>query len=229
VAALRYQDFSLGVMNNPLFLGKQIPESVLNTSQIPITALTEAQLSLIHGKVDFFSFDPYSAQFVTSPPGGVDACAADPSNPLWPTCVVTTNVAANGWLIGQGSSVTYSFIDPQFVRSQLSYVWNTFRPSGVLIAEFGFPSYGDEDQILDVQRYDLLRTSYYQAYMTEVLKSIHLDGINVIGTLTWSFLETNEFGTYDDHYGLQTVNRTSFERTYKRSAFDYVEFFHQHS
>ncbi|KIJ35890.1 glycoside hydrolase family 1 protein [Sphaerobolus stellatus SS14] len=228
-AALRYQDFSLGVMNNPLFLGKQIPESVLNTSKIPITALTNAQLSLIHGKVDFFSFDPYSAQFVTSPPGGVDACAADPSNPLWPTCVVLTNVAADGWLIGQASSVTYSFIDPQFVRSQLSYVWNTFRPSGVLIAEFGFPSYGDEAQILDVQRYDLLRTNYYQAYMTEVLKSIHLDEVNVIGTLSWCFLETNEFGTYDDHYGLQTVNRTSFDRTYKRSAFDYVEFFHQHS
>ena len=41
--ALRYQDFSLGIMNNPLFLGIQIPDIVLNTNGIPIDSLTDAR------------------------------------------------------------------------------------------------------------------------------------------------------------------------------------------
>jgi hypothetical protein len=50
------------------------------------------------------------------------------------------------------SSVTYSFISPQYVRAQMNYIWNTFRLSGVLISEFGFPTYGDSLKPLDVQR-----------------------------------------------------------------------------
>lgn len=191
-ASLRYQDFSLGIMNNPLFLGKQIPQTVLNTTGIKIDPLTTAQLKLIANKIDFFSFDPYSAQYVSAPPGGIDACAADPTNALWPTCVVTTSDAANGWLIGDASSVAYSFIAPQYVRDQFKYVWDTFRPAGIVVAEFGFPTQGDQIKALDAQRYDLERTIYYQAFLTEMVKAVHLDGVNVMGALAWSFIETNE-------------------------------------
>lgn len=227
-AAYRYQDFDLGIMNNPLFLGKQIPETVLRTPGIKIDALSEEQLDLMNGRIDFFSFDPYSAQYVTAPAEGIDACAANSSNPLWPKCVVTTHIAADGWLIGDKSSVAYSYIAPQYVRAQMSFVWNTFRPNGVLVAEYGFPSIGDTLRSLDAQRYDLERTLYYQAFLTEVLKSIHHDGVNVMGALAWSIVETNEFGTFDHRYGLQTLNHSTFERTYKRSAFDYVDFFDGH-
>jgi beta-glucosidase/6-phospho-beta-glucosidase/beta-galactosidase len=129
-AALRYHDFSLGIMNNPLFLGTQIPDTVLNTTGIPIDPLTDAQIALIHGKFDFFSFYPYSAQYVSAPAEGIDACAANTTNPLWPTFVVNSNVDANGGLIGDASAVTYNFIEPQYVRAQMGYVWNTFRPTG---------------------------------------------------------------------------------------------------
>ncbi len=33
-----------------------------------------------------------------------------------------------------------------------------------------------------------------------------------------------EFGDYDSHYGVQTVNRTTQERRYKKSFFDLVDF-----
>ncbi|KAK3935345.1 beta-glucosidase [Diplogelasinospora grovesii] len=228
-AALRYQDFLLGIMANPLFLGKQIPETVLKTAGIKIDPISSKNLALISGKIDFFSIDPYSAQYVTAPKGGVSACAADPNNPLWPTCVETTNVASNGWLIGDASYVPFCFVAPQYVRYQLGYVWNTFKPKGgILVAEFGFPAMGDTYKDLDGQRYDLERTCYYQAFLNEVLKAVHEDGVRVVGTLAWSFIDTNEFGTFEARFGLQTVNHTTFERTYKRSVFDYVDFFHQH-
>jgi beta-glucosidase/6-phospho-beta-glucosidase/beta-galactosidase len=227
-ASLRYQDFSLGIMNNPLFLGTQIPSTVLSTTGIQIDRLSEAQIKLIHDKIDFFSFDPYSAQYVSAPPEGIDACAADPNNPLWPTCVVSSNIDAAGWQIGSASAVTYSFIAPQYVRAQMNYVWNTFRPAGVVISEYGFPTFGEYLETLDAQRYDLERSIYYQAFLTEVLRAVNEDGVNVMGALAWSFITTNEFGTFEDQYGLQTLNHTTFERTYKRSAFDYVDFFQRH-
>ena len=42
--------------------------------------------------------------------------------------------------------------------------------------------------------------------------------------------DNNEFGQYDQQYGLQLVNRTNgeFTRSYKRSIFDFVDFFHQY-
>jgi beta-glucosidase/6-phospho-beta-glucosidase/beta-galactosidase len=110
----------------------------------------------------------------------------------------------------------------------MSYVWNIFRPAGVLIAKFGFPKAGEYSEELDEQRYDLERLLYYRAVLAEVLRAVNQDGVNVMGALAWSFVQTNEFGTFDDHYGLQTVNRTTFERAYKRSAFDYMDFFHEH-
>lgn len=102
-AALRYQDFIVRLMGNPIFLGEQYPEEVLCTSGINLTALTDDELAYIKNTADFWSFDPYMAGFATSPPGGIDACASNTEDPLWPTCVVSTNVQSDGWLNGQGS------------------------------------------------------------------------------------------------------------------------------
>jgi hypothetical protein len=98
------------------------PWTVLSTKGVKIDPLSPAQLKIIAGKIDFFSFDPYSAQYVSAPPEGIEACAADPRNPLCPACVVNSNIDSTGWLIGDAASVTYSFIAPQ-------YVWNTFKVS----------------------------------------------------------------------------------------------------
>jgi hypothetical protein len=62
-------------------------------------------------------------------------------------------------------------------------VWNTFRPSGILISEFGFNPYMESEKKLVEQLYDLERTLYYQEFLRETLKPMHLDGVNVIGAL----------------------------------------------
>ncbi|KAK5699768.1 hypothetical protein LTR97_005899 [Elasticomyces elasticus] len=80
------------------------------------------------------------------------------------------------------------------------------------------------------QLYDLERTLYYQEFLRETLKAIYEDGVNVIGALAWSFVDNDEFTSYYQQYGLQHVNRTNgeFTRSYKRSMFDYVHFFHKY-
>jgi beta-glucosidase/6-phospho-beta-glucosidase/beta-galactosidase len=128
-AALRYQDYILGLFANPIFLGENYPEEVTSITGVNLTLLTDEELAYINGTSDVWSFDPYTTGFVTSPPGGIDACASNNSHPLWPTCVVNTNVQSDGWLNGQGS-YAYAYIAPQYVRQQLGYVWNVFKPKG---------------------------------------------------------------------------------------------------
>lgn len=249
--ASRYQDFILGVMGNPIFRGMNYPEVVLNTPNLNLTALTDEELGYINGTADFWAFDPYTSQFATSPPMGVEACAANSSDPLYPTCAVLTNVQSNGWLMGQPSNA-YSYVAPQYVRQQFGYVWNTFRPSGIMVtgkyikrlpmtsshsrtwadwrAEFGLPPLNDAENPVVYQLSSYDQSRYYQGFLSEMLKAMYEDNVNVIGTLAWSFADNDEFSTFDEHYGLQHVNRTDgkWTRTYKRSIFDYVDFFHQH-
>lgn len=228
-ASLRYQDFLLGFMANPLFLGEQIPEVVLNTPGLNITALTDEELSYINGTVDFWAFDPYVAQFAYPPEGGIEACVANPSDPLWPQCVATGTTQLNGWLMGIQSNA-YPLISQQYIREQFGFVWNTYRPSGIMVTEFGFPQINDADHNLLTQQFDFERSMYYQNFLTETLHAIHSDNVNVIGALAWSWIDNNEFGDYKNQYGMQTVNRTDglFTRHYKRSFFDFVDFFHNY-
>lgn len=238
-AALRYQDFVLGILSNPIYLGRQYPDSVLNTPGVNLTALTDEQIAYIHGTADFYALDPYTAQFASAPPtvatgGGIAGCAANTSDPLWPECASLTFIQNNGWAMGPHGDDDHTYVAPQYVRQQLGYVWNTFHPKGtggLLITEFGFPVYGEAARAeAEDQRQDWDRSLYFQDFLSEVLKSIHEDGVRVIGALAWTFADDNEWGTYTDQYGMQMVNRTDgrFTRRYKRSIFDFVDFFHAH-
>ncbi|THY03657.1 hypothetical protein D6D03_04204 [Aureobasidium pullulans] len=74
-AASRYQDFILGIMANPLFLGQQCPSEVLATPNLNLTALTADQIS-------YSTFDPYLSQFASEPAGGFASCINNSGDPL---------------------------------------------------------------------------------------------------------------------------------------------------
>ncbi|CAN8105903.1 unnamed protein product [Discula destructiva] len=228
--AVRYQEFLLGIMSNPMFLGQQYPASALSTSELGLKPLTDNEISYIHGTSDVYAINPYSAQFVSAPSNGLGTCASSSSDPLWPTCANTTHTQLNGWALGAHGHDEHCYIAPQYVRQQLGYIWNTYRPSAIIITEFGFTVYDEALRTLEDQRYDLERSLYFQDFLNEVLKSVNEDGVNVIGALAWSFADDNEFGSYTSHYGMQTVDRRDgrLRRRYKRSLFDFVDFFHQH-
>lgn len=224
-ASIRYQNMVLGMMGNPVFLGQQIPKEYLETADVNVTALTKAQIKRIHGTADFFSIDPYSVQYATSPPGGIEACAADSTNENWPFCVVFFDTRTNGWIAGDAAN-NFIRIAPEYVRQQLKYLWDVYKPAGgIMITEFGFPVANEKLKPLSQQRFDVERSLYFYGFLTETAKAIQEDGVKVIGALAWSFVDNNEWGDYSDQFGLQTANRTTFERTYKRSFFDFVDFF----
>lgn len=72
----------------------------------------------------------------------------------------------------------------------------------------------------------------YSIFLTEVLKSINEDGVNVVKALAWNFAEDNmnEFDSCTGQYSMQKVGRMdgSLRRRYKTTNFDFVDFFHRH-
>ncbi|KAK7959405.1 glycoside hydrolase family 1 protein [Apiospora aurea] len=221
-AANHFNEFQLATFANPIFVGQDYPEAFKMT--IPdYVPLNETDLAYLNGTADFLGIDPYTATVVSPPNGGIAACAANLSDPLFPYCVNQYTNTTTGWNIGYRSE-SYVYMTPTYLRTYLNYLWNTWRHP-VVITEFGFPVFHEaEAENLSDQLFDQPRSDYYVQFLSETLKAIWEDGVHVAGAFAWSFADNWEFGDYDQHFGIQTVNRTTMERRYKKSFFDLVDF-----
>ncbi|PNH45012.1 hypothetical protein VD0004_g2786 [Verticillium dahliae] len=115
----------------------------------------------------------------------------------------------------------YSFTPFSHTLTDTVSTWR--RP--VVINEFGFPVFAETDKVaLADQLFDTPRSNYDLSYLTEVLKAIWEHGVDVAGAYAWSFADNWEFGDGASNVDIQTVNRTSQVRNYKKSFFDLVDF-----
>lgn len=154
------------------------------------------------------------------------ACAAENDtavNPYYPSCVGTTQTTVTGWLMGNHAEYM-GYTTPIYLRTQLSYYWNTFKKP-IMITEFGFSTPPlDYSETLDDERFDIARSEHYISNLNEMLHSIWDDGVHLLGAIMWSYADNWEWGTYQHHFGLQYNNLTSQERSYRRSFFDTIDF-----
>lgn len=190
-AANHFNSFQLATFCNPIFLGQDYPDSFKQT--VPdYVPLTPEDLQYIGGTADFLGIDPYTATGVTPPVidniDRIPECASNSSHVFPPYCVNQTTTNKYGWNIGYRSQ-SYVYITPTHLREYLGYLYNTFR-TPVMITEFGFPVF-DEAEKLDLsdQLFDTPRSIYYLSYMSEVLKAIWEDAVDVKGAFAWSFAD----------------------------------------
>ncbi|KAI1516282.1 Glycoside hydrolase family 1 protein [Pyrenophora tritici-repentis] len=221
-AANHFNSFQLATFSNPIFLGIDYPES-FKSSTADYVPLSAEDLAYINGTADFYSIQPYTATVVSPPPNDTIAnCAANITHPLRPYCVTQETTTTTGWNIGYRSQ-SYVYITPTYFRTYLNYLWNTFK-SPVAVTEFGFPVFAESQKAQKDQEFDSPRSQYYQTYLNEGLKAIWEDGVQFVGAFAWSWADNWEFGDYAQQFGIQTVNRTTMVRRYKKSFFDYVDF-----
>lgn len=190
-AANHFNAFQLATFCNPIFLGEDYPDAFKETvpDYVPLTA---DDLAYIKGTADFLGIDPYTATVVAPPVDGdtdsISECASNSSSPYFPYCVNQTTVNQFGWNIGYRSQ-SYVYMTPTYLREYLGYLYNTFRIP-VVITEFGFPVFGEaEKSPLSDQLFDSPRSQYYLSYLSEVLKAIWEDGVDVRGAFAWSFMD----------------------------------------
>lgn len=225
-ATNHFNSIQLGPFCDPIFLGKDYPESFKKTfpDYVPLSA---DDLKYIGGTADVLGIDPYTATVIAPPvPDDKDSvldCAANSSSTFRPYCVNQTTVNVYGWNIGYRSQ-SYVYITPTYLRSYLNYLYNEWQHP-VAITEFGFPVFHESEKAgISDQLFDSPRSDYYLSYMSEVLKAIWEDGVEVVGAYAWSFQDNWEFGDYSAQFGIQMVNRTTKQRYFKKSFFDLVDF-----
>ena len=213
-AANRYQDFQLGSFANPLFLGQDYPDSWKDTFANETEIFFSAEeLKNVSKKSDFLGIDPYTYTVVTPPEDGIAACQGNTSHSLWPMCVNQTLTSEDGWKGGYRSE-SYVYTTPVEIRQFFKYLWNTFKLP-VFVAEYGFPEWKEYDKELGDQLFDQARSVYYRLFLDAMLKAIHEDKVDVMGSLAWSFQDNWEFGN-PDQFGMQVVNTTTQERFFKK-------------
>ncbi|BFZ56883.1 hypothetical protein PYCC9005_003933 [Savitreella phatthalungensis] len=232
LAAQTFTDIYVNPFLYPLTLGLDYPSSYKQAIH-DYVPLSQADLAYMNNTMDFIALDTYSVPQLTPATTDFASCAADntTANPLYrfPICLRTNYTTQTGWQIGYTPDATSQNVvfAPQFLRAQLSYVWNTFKKP-VLIAEFGLPIPPPAGGLVKPVQYNTPQSEYLIGYLREMLKSISLDGVNVMGAFAWSFMSTWEFTTYTE-YGLQYVNLTkgadpTLPRNFRRSMFDAVDY-----
>lgn len=238
-AADRAADFLLGIIAKPVFVDGDYPMLCKETLGSLLPPLTAEEQMLLKGSADFYIQNLYDVPMAKAAPNGIEACASNRSDPLWPVCrdesLEYTFLVPDGWSNGQPSDpLTRTFSNTWFaIRDQLKYLAETYPSTGgIYIGEFGWPEAfeGKRNELSRiVSDYD--RENYYLDYLHVFLLSVNEDNVNLKGVFAWSAFDDYEWivGT-EIKLGLQYIDFTdpALPRSYKRSFFSYRNFMRQH-
>ncbi|XP_052743317.1 myrosinase 1 isoform X2 [Bicyclus anynana] len=159
------------------------------------------------GTADFYGINHYITSLIRSAKPG-----EDPG--IW---VLTGSPELNAILeFPTNSKVANSIfpVYPEGIRQQLSWIKQEYGDIDILITENGF-GYSTNDYELN----DVDRTKFFKEYLEQVLLSIKVDNVSVIGYTAWSLIDTFEWlDGYTIKFGIHEVdfshpNRTRTPRT----------------
>lgn len=220
------------------------PESMRNTLGDILPTFTEEEKALIRGSADFYAIDGYTAvsilapratsnvtdslqYYVAAPPNGIEACAANSSDPNYPTCYLQVTVDPDTFPTGPSSDAgaTWLWSTPTGIRGLLNFLtkdyFNVPNAQQIVVSEFGFaePAESSFDTLPQIL-WDLRRSDYMQGYLDNILAARVLDGVDVIGAFAWAIYDNFEWNSgLGTKFGLQYLNLTSQERVPKASKY----------
>ncbi|KII90092.1 glycoside hydrolase family 1 protein [Plicaturopsis crispa FD-325 SS-3] len=235
-AVERHAAFRIGLFADPVYTTGDWPQLIKDT--LPpeyLPRLTAEDKKDILGSADFFAIDAYRSQWLTEPDTGLDACKAAHStdeDPNWPECSTAVLYDTNNWAAGPSADPrsTWDQPTPQMLRYALGQLHKRWPAPKMYISEFGIDE-PFETELTDLWRIteDPTRTNYFMTNLGEALLAIHEDKIPLAGVFAWAMVDNAEWQSgLAAKFGIQYVNYTTLERTYKRSAFDLAEFFKAH-
>ncbi|PBK66031.1 glycoside hydrolase [Armillaria solidipes] len=224
LAVERHAAFQLGLFANPIYTTGDWPDIVKETLPAEyLPRFTDEEKSDLLGSADFFAIDAYHSLWVKAPDEGIDACIANPSHPLWPVCSEPVYFDSDyGWPEGPAGDPAATSLQttPVAIRALLKEIYARWPSDKMYISEFGCIepfAYANAD--ISQIKEDVGRTDYILTYLGEMLLSIHEDGVPIQGAFAWAMIDDAEWqGGTSVRFGIQHVDYTTLERTYKRSA-----------
>ncbi|KAG7441447.1 glycoside hydrolase [Guyanagaster necrorhizus] len=234
LAVERHAAFNIGIFSNPVYTTGDWPDIVKDTLPAEyLPRFTNEEKSDLLGSADFFAITSYRSLWIKAPDEGIDACVENPSDSLWPACNELEYFDSDyGWPAGPAADPVATSLQatPLAIRPLLKGLYSRWPSNKLYVSEFGTLepfAYANAD--ISQIKEDVGRTNYLLTYLGEMLLSIHEDGVPVQGAFAWGMLDDTEWlGGTTVRYGIQHVDYTTLERTYKRSALSLAEFFGSH-
>ncbi|KAF7324651.1 Glycoside hydrolase family 1 protein [Mycena kentingensis (nom. inval.)] len=257
LAVERHAAFHIGVFSDPVYTTGDWPKIMTDTlPEEYLPRFTEQEKKDNLGSADFFAIDSYREQYIAAPldAGGLAGCLNDTAHPLWPEChqvVLFDSNPNGGWAKGISPdplSDSWLQATPNTLRTFLKGLQERWPTKKMYISEFGFVepfeslrtelfrikasrSWDLKVLLIDSQE-DVTRTNYFMTYLGQILLAIHEDKVPIMGAFAWgmsSMIDNAEWNSgLSAKFGIQFVNYTTLERTYKRSALALSEFFQAH-
>lgn len=165
-ALQRSYDFNLGWFGG-MWTDGDYPQSLKDTLGDILPTFTQAEKDMIKGSCDFYAIDAYSSYVAAAPPGGIEACAADPSDPNWPDCTSSSRTGPNGFRLAPAADPNTNWLidAPTGVRRFLSTITKQLFPAvpEIQITEFGFSEpFESRWENVDEATWDMRRADYFQ-------------------------------------------------------------------
>ncbi|KAF5305916.1 hypothetical protein FQR65_LT07527 [Abscondita terminalis] len=213
-AAERAREFELGYYAHPIMGNGDYSETIKNRvayrsinegfSKSRLPEFTDTEKIYIRGAYDFIALNVYTKNLVKNVP------EADFRSVHYNNDVKAEYSLDSDW---EGTSIPWLKVVPDCMRKILNWFKNNFDNPKIIISENG---------VVDSEDFnDHNRVNYHQKYLSQVLKALHEDKVNVVAYTAWSLMDNFEWGFgYTERFGLYHVNFTdpSRARTPKLSA-----------
>nr|XP_039253969.1 uncharacterized protein LOC120331019 [Styela clava] len=218
-AAERYMQFKMGWFAHPVYVNGDYPDIMKDlvrnkTQNQPcyvhlgsrLPEFTEEEKAYVKGTSDYFSMQMYTSRYIHDiyPPDWFVAAIADRNNrqmcdPRW------VQSPGAGWLRAV----------PWGIRRLLTYIKNEYTSLPIMITENGV----DTNLVYD----DFNRINYFKTHFSELLKAIHIDGIDLFGYLAWTLIDNFEWAQgFGPKFGVFYVDFEDPNRQrYKKRSVDW--------
>ncbi|XP_052743410.1 myrosinase 1 isoform X3 [Bicyclus anynana] len=167
---------------------------------------TKDEIEFVKGTADFYGMNHYTTSMIRpAKPGDAPG--------IWD---VTGSPELNATLVFPPNSrfgvSPILPVYPEGIREQLSWIKQEYGDIDIMITENGYSTN-------DYELNDVDRTQYFKEYLEQVLLSIKVDNVSVIGYTAWSLIDNFEWlDGYTTKFGIHEVdfshpNRTRTPRT----------------
>ncbi|XP_047004486.1 myrosinase 1-like [Schistocerca americana] len=198
-AADRKLQFYAGIFGHPIFSAEGdypevVKQRVANNSRADgyarsrLVEFTPDEVEYIRGTADFFGVNHYTSFL-----------ASDGQSGSSPSISYDAGVTLGMFTDYPVSAAVWFMNIPWGFRKTLNWVNQQYPGYPIFVLENGWPDSGEME--------DQGRIDYYTAYLSEMVKAVNEDGVDVIGYVAWSLMDNFEWATgFTIRYGIHHVD-----------------------
>jgi beta-glucosidase len=183
-AAQRRMEFYFGWFGDPVYLGKDYPDSMREQLGSRLPEFTPDELELLRQSAPinaFYGMNHYTSKYARALP-------YPPAEDDWTGNVGESYTNDENEEMEPLSGVSWLRVAPEGFRKLLNWVWDRYRLP-IIVTENGCVCPGESQMTAEQAVDDKFRIRYFGLYLDSISRAIYNDGIAVKGYYAWSLMD----------------------------------------